>query len=561
MQRDRRSLSTLELVLLGAVVAEVAIGRLLTRGLETKPVFVKGVAQKVVPPAWFVALDYVALFLLYFATLMGVIVLVMRARELADGVRAGRALERVDRVFDAVTAAALAAVATFAAVSQPAAVQTLLHLTLLLVGVHQVVRVWLRRGELGAAIGLTVSAAPIIIYCAASLASGELWTEDQLLGGEARAGLGKLGRAALALAAIASPYCLAPRPFARSMTRILPFAVALAVASAGAVALRLDYLATVKTANRVLGLDMRIDAPQDQLALYLLAFATITWTVVACLTAPSPARRRIGAGLALLVLAGYGFAWPAAFVTAGVGFTLMADGALGVRAEERSAFAPVTPAIDDEAWQGYVGHVVGALRRVIGDDRAVSAVSVRGEGEHTSTVVVTERHGVPVRLRIERMARSVVVVDVVCGREVDAGRTATWSIVARGGALGAGRHPEPPPAGPLVRAEDTSFDERFRARGDRDSLLRLLDDGLRARAAASLDGWLAYWDGQSLRHRVFPGQGAPLDHPLPLSQLALERRSVPESVDRLIMVVELCAEIAARGLTPGDEPVALAEAP
>jgi hypothetical protein len=129
-------------------------------------------------------------------------------------------------------------------------------------------------------------------------------------------------------------------------------------------------------------------------------------------------------------------------------------------------------------------------------------------------------------------------------------------MVARGGGLGGG-HPEPPPSGPVMRADDPPFDERFRCRGDRERLLELLDDGLRARAAASLDGWLAYWEGQSLRHRVFPGQGAPMDHPIPLSQLAMDRRSVPENVERLVMVLELCAEIAARGLAAHDEPVAL----
>ncbi len=559
MERDRRSLSALELILLGAVMAEVSIGRLLVRGLEKKPVFIKGQAQKLVPPSWFVALDYVALFLLYFVALLGVIVLTVRAHEAMLGARHGRPAERIGRGIDGVTAGGMAVVATLAVMADPATVQTFLHVALLVVAIHQVVRVWARKVDVGAAIGLTVCAAPILIYCGASLLSAQLWSEDQLLGGEARAAIGKLARNGLAVAAIASPYCLAPRPFARSMTRVLPFAIALLIAGAGAAALRIDYLSTVKAVNRVLGLDLRVDAPQDQIALYLLAFATVTWTVTACVTAASPARRRVGFGLALLVLAGHGFAWPAAFVTAATGLVLLGDGARRVRDEERAAFIPVTPPIEDEVWQAFVGHLVAALRHKHGDG-AVSAVSVRGEGEHTSTVVVTERHGVPVRLRVERMARAVVVVDVVCGREVDAGRAATWTVVARGGAAGTGSHPEPPAAGPVMRADDAPFDQRFRSRGDRDVMLRLLDSGLRARAAASLDGWLAFWDGQSLRHRVFPGQGAPLDVLIPLSQLALERRSTPQSVEHLVLVVELCVEIAAPALATRDEPVALGEA-
>jgi hypothetical protein len=542
MDRDRRSLGLLELVLLAAVTAEVVIGRLLVRGLETKPIYVKGEPQKIVPPTWFVALDYLALFLLYFVAAMGVIVLAQRVR---------------NKPLDAAISVFMAVVAAVAAVVDPDLVQTFLHVALLVVAIYTVSRVWLMSKDLGAQIGATIIAAPILIYCVMSLFAGFLWTEDQMLSGEAKAEIGKMARNALVIAAIASPYCLSPRPFARSMTRILPFLVALMIAGAGAIALRFDYPSTVKAVNRALGLELRVDAAQDQIALYLLAFATITWTTVACMTAPSPSRRRIGFGLALLVMAGHGFAWPASFVTAAVGLLFIGDGATNVRDEERAAFIPVTPAIEDETWQAFVGHVVGALRRLAGDDSAVSAVSVRGEGEHTSTVVVTERRGVPVRLRIERMARAVVVIDIVCGREIDAGRSATWSIVSRGGG-----HPEPPPAGPLTRVDDAPFDERFRARGDLDSLKKMLDDGLRAQAAASLDGWLAYWDGQSLRHRVFPGQGAPLDVPIPLSQLAMEKRSTPESAERLVRVIELCAEIAAPALgNTDDEPVALAEAP
>src|SRR5688572_4156094 len=168
MERDRRPLSPLELIMLAAVVAEVAIGRLLVRGLEKKPVFIKGQAQKFVPPTWFVALDYVALFLLYFVALLGVVVLAQRAKKLS---------------IDAVTAALMAAIAAFAAVSDPDVVQTFLHMALVGLAVFHVVRVWMARGDLGAAIGMTIVASPIIVYCTASLLAGQLWTEDQMLGG------------------------------------------------------------------------------------------------------------------------------------------------------------------------------------------------------------------------------------------------------------------------------------------------------------------------------------------------------------------------------------------
>lgn len=553
MERDRRAASLLELTLLGAVTAEALFGRLLTRGLAPRPQFVKGVAQKIVPPTWFVALDYLALFLLYFAALVGVAALIVRVVDLIRRPPLSLA-DRIDAVIGGATLGLLAASAGYAAVISPDPVQGLMHGALAAVAAHQIARVWIGRAELGAALGVTVCAAPILLYGGASILSRSLWSEDQLLGGEVKLHLAQWARIALVVAAIASPYCLSPRPLARNVSRLFPFLVAVAVAVLGATMLRVDYVETVRAVNRVFGLELRTDVAQDQLALYLLAFATVVWTVIACLIADAPARRRIGVGLALLVLLGHGFAWPLAFVAGAIGLTVLADGALVVRGQEQAGYVPATPPIDDEAWQGYVGQVVSGLRRAPGPAAPVSAVSVRGEGQSTSTVIVTERRGVPVRIRVERVHQAVVVLDLVCGREVDLGRAATWSVLARAGAPTRGNHPEPPAAGSPFRTDDLAFDERFHARGDRASLLRVLDDDLRARAAASLGGWLAYWEGESLRHRVFPGVGAPLDHPLPLSDLAVRRSTSPAAAERLVALIELCCELAARGLPLVDEP-------
>ena len=84
-------------------------------------------------------------------------------------------------------------------------------------------------------------------------------------------------------------------------------------------------------------------------------------------------------------------------------------------------------------------------------------------------------------------------------------------------------------------------------RGSSLAFNKVFDEGLRARAIATLDGWLAYWEPEGLRYRVYPGRGAPLDHPIPLSDLALGR---PASAERLVAVFELLVEIAARGVTP-----------
>lgn len=548
LDEPRETRRLLERTLLLVVAAEAILGRLVVKGLEKKPHVVKGVPETIVPPTWFVLADYLALFLLYFATVLAVLTLVVGRLESRRGWSHARPLHQLDLGAGWLIGFVLTVAIVYAATIDPGSVQWLLLGGLAALALHRVIAAIARRVGVAGTLGLVFAAAPVVIYCVAGLASRRLWNEQEIFDGEPRAWLGAWGRGTLVLAALVSPYLLGPRPFARSMTRVVPFAVALGIASIGAAALRLDYLATVRALNRVLGLDLDPAGAQDTIALYLLAFATMAWTIAACLGAPSPARRRIGIGLALLVVAGYGFAWPMSFAVAAVGLIAVAEGVGAVRAEERAAEGPRTPPIDDDFWQAYVGQVVAALRA---GGHEVSAVSVRGEQAQTSTVILTERHGVPVRTRIERQAGCVVVLDVICGRETS--RVPTWTALAR--RAGHGPHPEPPPAGPPMRADDEPFDQVFRCRGNRDAMLAAIDPGLRARLAATADGWIAGWTRESVRHRVFPGQGAPLDHPLPISDLASRRPVSPAVVERLVARIVLCAEIAQRLGAGGDPQV------
>jgi hypothetical protein len=229
--------------------------------------------------------------------------------------------------------------------------------------------------------------------------------------------------------------------------------------------------------------------------------------------------------------------------------------------DEELAHMPITtdtPPIADNAWSSYVGSVKAGLERTLSD---VHTLTTRGDGGLASTVIIGNKQGLPVRTRIERIDGSVIALDVILGREIDELRGATvtlWAIPPR--ALGV--NPSGPPAAPLFRTNDTAFDERFKTRGHRPAFDTLFDDGLRARVIATLDGWLAFWEPDGLRYRVYPGRGAPLDHPMPLSDLALGRAASPE---RLISVVELLVEIAGRAVTPPSpaEPTTLenAEAP
>jgi hypothetical protein len=206
--------------------------------------------------------------------------------------------------------------------------------------------------------------------------------------------------------------------------------------------------------------------------------------------------------------------------------------------------ASETPSIADLPWMSYVVSVAHGLRRTLGD---VHCLTTRGEAGLTSSVIVGDASGITVRMQIERIEGSVLALDVVLGREIDEGRGATltiWAIPPR--ALGV--NPAGPPAAPIFRTGDPPFDERFKTRGSALAFHKLFDEGRRARAVATIDGWISYWDNESLRYRVYPGRGAPLDHPMPLSDLAMGRASA--TTDRLVAVVELLVELAAQGVRP-----------
>jgi hypothetical protein len=246
------------------------------------------------------------------------------------------------------------------------------------------------------------------------------------------------------------------------------------------------------------------------------------------------------------VLGGYAFKWPHHYLLPLLGLVLIADAVRGVRDDELAAMpiASETPPIADTAWSAYVTQVTQGLRRALGN---VHSLTTRGEGGLASSVIVGDTGGVTVRVRIERIEGSVLALDVVLGREIDELRGATltaWAIPPRS----LGVNPAGPPASPIFKTGDPLFDERFKTRGSALAFHKLFDDGLRARAVATIDGWIAYWDNESVRYRVYPGRGAPLDHPMPLSDLALGRASA--TAERLVAVIELLVELAARGVIP-----------
>ena len=95
---------------------------------------------------------------------------------------------------------------------------------------------------------------------------------------------------------------------------------------------RREYKAAMDLASLGVGVDLMPGVSNNDMALYLLALATLGWTFTACAIAESEARREVGMGLGLVVLGGYGFAWPMHFLLGVVGLLVMYDASARVNA-------------------------------------------------------------------------------------------------------------------------------------------------------------------------------------------------------------------------------------
>jgi len=532
-KRHRAGLTAIHVLLLVALL-EVAINRVAVPMLRP---------SDGAPPWWHTYLDYAGLFLFYFAGTLAALLL---------GARCWQTIRSHGRR-RAFLAGTIVAITTILAavplvIDAPAALSLTLEAAFAASVLAIVISCFGNRGDVGIQVGLPIFAIPLLLHSVGVIGAKFVWPDNMFDG--AGVVLAHAGVLALCLAAMATPYCFAPRPFARAAMRPGPVLLAMAVAGAGVLIARSEYPSLARGVMLATGIELTPVQPDPRLAMYLLAAATLTWALASCAIAASSARRSVGIGLALIVLGGYAFKWPHHYLLPLLGMMLIADAVRSVRDDELAAMpiASETPPIADLAWSSYIALVAHGLRRTLGE---VHSLTTRGEGELSSSVIIGEAGGLPVRVRIERIEGSVLALDVVLGREIDEVRGATltvWAIPPR--ALGV--NPAGPPAAPIFRTGDAPFDERFKTRGSALAFHRLFDEGLRARAVATIDGWMSYWEDESLRYRVYPGRGAPLDHPMPLSDLALGRASA--TADRLVAVIDLLVEIAARGVrpTPGE---------
>lgn len=415
-----------------------------------------------------------------------------------------------------------------------------------------VVAAGFHRGDPLVKVGLALLALPFVLHFYGTLRLQSFVGGSQVRFSSLPDRVRELGQWSLAAAALLTPVCLAPRPLLRSFGRPGPLVAAAFVGTVGAVIMQRHYAEGMELASRALGIDLGPGAPIGTIAVYVTAAAMVAWTLATTVTAEASSRRLIGLGFALVVACGYSFAMPVQFLCAAVGALAIATGAAFVVEEESASQPPrfTSPEIAEEVWSSYVAEL----------GRAVFAEpALERDGELETTRLAGNRLGLPFQLRIVRSQRGIHTIEAWFGQTPDQGAP-SWTLFARPEALLAtGVHPAPPAStGPAVKTGDPAFDRRFRIH-DADKLTaRLLDEGLRARAAAVLDGWIAAWPGRALHYKVCPGRGAPLDHPVPVTELAFRGAASPNATDRMVSVLDLCAELATRVMA---EPQAFAEGP
>ena len=477
------------------------------------------------PPRWHQGLAWLGLFLFYFATAYAIAV---TCRELYSQLRRRELYHKWFRytlvaVGASLVIAALVSLLWSSTETTTFALDAVFTLAIAVVVIAQITS----RGDLGARIGLVLLATPLIIHFYAPFALRFISGDDIALPEKVQI----FGQWSLVFAALATPYCFAPRPFSLSASRIPPLVVAMFIAVVSSVIVRRSYEVGMELASRGLGVDLGPGAPTSMLALYIMALAAVTWTLVSCLSAESGARRLVGTGLGLVLLGGYAFSWPLQYLVGFVGLVVIGGAAARVRAEESDASKVKSQPIDSDTWQGYINALVAALRERLGDSGpAPSTATVRGERELLRTHVVWHRDGVPYRLTVVRYEGRVQHLDIVGGTDIAIQDAPILTLHARRAPDSMHAHPGPPSgAGRPTKTNDAAFDQRFRLR-DRGSVFdELFDDALRARSVTLLDGWLAYWQDRALQYRVLPGVGAPLDHPIPISELAVRGLGAPGS--------------------------------
>jgi hypothetical protein len=490
--------------------------------------------QKHPMSSWTTTVDYASLFLLYFATTLAIVVAAQLAWQ-SWRTTGATAKNLPARLLPALLVVCVAAVVTPAGTTLSLA----LDVTLALVVIGAVFSTFGGAPrDLGARVGLLVVCAPILLHCAVTIYARAISIDAVA---ESTETLQHATLITMCVAAMLSPYCFAPRPFAAAVIRIAPVAVAMTLATAGALALRFDYVLTALSVDRALGIEISSMHADPKLALYLLSLATLLWTIASALVAQAPDRRRIGLGLFLLLLAGASYRWPVNYALVGIALTFIAQGARQVRSQEQPA-----PQVDDAVWSTYVASVARALRV---HAPQLHVLSTRDTDAEVSTLLVGEIDNVALRVRMSRRQGCLQIVDVLLGREPLVNDSPTLVMLGHS---------------PVAAAAVIVKGERHRIASDDMDIVgpvamftTLRGEGsLPGAALCEIPGWIGYWPQRGLLWRALPGRDASYDFPIPLHDLAMagNGKAAAQNADRFASVVATLIALATRADVAKSEP-------
>jgi hypothetical protein len=517
-------------VLAGLAGVELTLNRILTE--ELRPTDdAGGLAYRV--------LDSIALFSFYLVSALALFAL---AAALVRIVRRGRFFPPL-RYFIVVTGAGILAYAALGMIWDPSErTSLLLQICFGTFVLSHAIAALFSRGQLGVRIGLVVFAIPLVVHVAALI--GLRSVDEAVLYSDFPETMSALGLWAVIVAASLAPYCFGARPFGHAVTRRIPLIMGVFVGLVGAFIIRQDFATALRLAGNGLGIELSAGMSAQKLSLAFLALGAITWTIFSCLTSDSASRRQIGLGISLIILAGYGFQWPMMYLLGAVGLLSIGESAATVSEEESATDNNIgfqLPPVDDEVWSAYLKHVSKQLSEL--GATGIESMASRDDDDHVFSHLVADLESTSIKVSVERHEGAIRRIDILIGEE-PAATAPNWTL--RSVVEGKLKHPAPPTCeAPVYETGHASFDRRFLIHDDHSGALTngMFDDTNRERAAELLDGWLCYWLIGSLQMRIYPGLGAPLDHPVPISELAFRGTSTPHDAQRIGELISLLVQL------------------
>ncbi len=300
-------------VLLGLLIAERGIYQIAVPA--TKPA-----DPDAIPPTWHQALEYVGLFLFYFAAVFALALVVrelrhvMRERTLALPFRIGMALAGTVFLACALLATFRPAMPTEQFIFEAGFTAMLFFLVLSLAN---------RNGSIRIKLGVLLLIAPFFVHFYGPLMMQLV--KDKWMDETFPDRLTVVGQWTLLVCGIVSPFCFSPRPVLETLRRPGPMFAAALVACLAAVILRQNYEVGMELASRGLGIEMGPAPPSVLIAMCVVALAGATWTLIACLTADHLPRRQVGLCIGIVFAAGYAFVWPLQYLVSAVGLLALGE--------------------------------------------------------------------------------------------------------------------------------------------------------------------------------------------------------------------------------------------